>query len=186
MITVAFVVALALARSPIVPALASKVSERWATRLAGWSGQAPVNDQMARVHETISMAGVTGHAGAARPAFLIGPAVGKDYMASLIAAQGGIVGLLIAAAAILLFLVALMRRVHRVEGAVARAVSAAVFSLFSANTLITLLWMNDTIPLLGIPAPMLARAGSHLTVAALAVGAVSFGTRVRGHVHAQA
>jgi cell division protein FtsW (lipid II flippase) len=172
--------ALMFARSPLAPRLVKPFSTRIADRITGWAGHSRPNDQMIRADETIKLAGWTGHAGAARPVTLIGTEASRDYMPGVIGAQGGIGGMLITSTFMLTFVAEFLRRLHRVRETLPRAMCAALFAAFASNVLIATLWIDHTTPLAGIPAPLLARAGSHLTAAALVLGIVAFGTRSEG------
>jgi len=46
---------------------------------------------------------------------------------------------------------------------IGRALQTATLALVIANLLVTTLWLGGATPFVGVPLPLLARAGSHLT-----------------------
>lgn len=163
-------------QSHAVIAGVQQVLPRVGQRLAAWSLQAQPPDQLLRVSESLEFAGALGHAGAARLRFLIGPEVAKDYAPALIAVQGGWVGLALVLLASVLLLIELYIDSRRTKNTVGRALQTGILALIVANLLATTLWLGGTTPFVGVPLPLLARAGSHLlvlTLVLLAYDAVS-------------
>lgn len=153
-------------QSPRVADLIANVAPRVGERLLVWSQlQAPPN-QLVRVMEVMTSAGVLGHAGAARLRFLVGPEVAKDYMPALVLANGGWVGLALVGLGSFLFVAELYRVQKATSGVVGRAIQTAVLALVVGNLLATTLWIGGITPFVGVPLPVLARAGSHLVVLA--------------------
>lgn len=154
-------------QSRVVIDLIQPYQPRVAERLLDWSNQAAPPDQLLRVAESLQFAGAVGHAGGARLRFLIGPEVAKDYAPALVAAQGGWIGLGLVLVGSLLLLAELYMGIHRTQRPVARALQLATLALVISNLLVTTLWLGGMTPFVGVPLPLLARAGSHLTAFAL-------------------
>jgi cell division protein FtsW (lipid II flippase) len=149
---------------------------RVAERLLVWTHRTAAPDQLLRVGESLQFSGALGHAGAARLRFLVGPEVAKDYAPALIAVQGGWIGLALVLTGSVLLLVELSMGIRRTSRPIGRALQTAALALVIANLLVTTLWLGGATPFAGVPLPLLARAGSHLTAFAwvlLAYDAVS-------------
>lgn len=136
-------------------------------RLLVWTHRAAPPDQLLRVLESLQFAGAFGHMGAARLRFLVGPQVSKDYVPALIAAQGGWLSLGLVLTGSMLLLAELYMAMQQTRTPVGRALQTAVLALLVGNLLVTTLWLGGLTPFVGVPLPVLARAGSHLIVLAL-------------------
>jgi cell division protein FtsW (lipid II flippase) len=154
----------AVLQAPPVVALVQTHSVRAGERLLAWSGEAAPPDQITRVMELLGFAGLLGHMGAAKVQFLIGSQASRDYVPALIVAQGGWFGLAFVLFASTLFVAELYLVGRRVKAPVSRALVAAVVALLVGNLLATMMWLTGLSPFVGIPVPLLARAGSHLFV----------------------
>lgn len=179
MIAIVIVLAMFLKSAPGI-ALAHLGSPRAAERLSVWAGKAPAPDQLSRVREMVGFTGALGYAGAARPQLLVGSAAPKDYAAVVVMAQGGWAGLFVVTILVLAFLLQLLQAAAKAEMGPKRAVAVAVVVLLASNIMLTLTWLVNLSPFVGLPLPMLGRGGSHLLVGAVGLGLVHAATRQTG------
>lgn len=156
-------------RVPWVAVVVAGVAPRAAERLDVLAGRLVAPDQLARVVEAIASAGTLGHTGGARMQFLVGPEVGKDYMFALVSVSGGWTGLASILVAFVGLLVELCRVARGTLSVSARAIHVGVFAVVLGNLLVTMLWSGGVLPFVGVPVPILARAGSHLLVFAVLI-----------------
>lgn len=98
--------------------------------------------------------------------FLVGSEVGKDYMLSLVLANGGWIGLVGVVAVSACLLLELHSASRRTASNASRALLVAVFGLVLGNLIVTTLWAGGLTPFVGVPLPVIARSGSHLIVLA--------------------
>lgn len=156
---------IAVLSSPLVVAFAA-AAPRAVERIDVWAGRVAPPAQLGRVIEAVGLAGLLGHAGAARMQFLVGSEVGKDYMLSLVLANGGWIGLVGVVAVSACLLLELHSASRRTASNASRALLVAVFGLVLGNLIVTTLWAGGLTPFVGVPLPVIARSGSHLIVLA--------------------
>jgi hypothetical protein len=119
--------------------------------------------------------------------FLVGPEVGKDYLLSLVLANGGWLGLAGVIGVSASLLIELYRVSRRTASTTGRALHVGVLALVLGNLMVTTLWAGGATPFVGVPVPALARAGSHLLVLAALllasdlIGTVGLGGLPSGH-----
>lgn len=154
-------------QTPPVIAVAGAISARVEQRLLIWASRADPPDQLERVADTARLSGATGHVGAARLQFVIGPQVSKDYMTTLVLAQGGWLGAGLVVAGLLLLVAGLYDAARKIESLALGAILTAVLGLLLGNILVSTIWMSGVTPFVGVPLPLLGRGGSHLFALAL-------------------
>lgn len=154
-------------QNPVAIRVVSAQAPRVGERLLAWTDRAEPPDQMLRVADAARLSGATGHLGAARMGFVVGPQVSKDFMPTHLIVTGGWGG----AAAILIALILLVSHMYLAaknsRAPTLRAIQSAAVALVLANLLITTLWMGGFVPFVGVPFPLLGRGGSHLLALAL-------------------
>lgn len=143
------------------------LAPRVGDRLLIWSNHLQPVNQMLRVQEAARLSGATGHMGAAKMQFLVGPQLSSDYMPTQIMVQGGWLGFILVMLVTILLAAELYREARAARTPVARAIQNSVLALLLGNLLVTTLWLGDVTPFVGVPLPVVARAGSHLLVLAL-------------------
>lgn len=154
-------------QAPAVIAATGLVSARVEERLLVWTNRTEPPDQLERVIDTAGLSGATGHVGAARLQFVVGPQVSKDYMPAQILAQGGWLGAVVALLGLLLLIAQVYQSSRRTASPALAGIQIAVVGLLLGNVLVSTLWMADVAPFVGVPLPLLGRAGSHLLGLAL-------------------